>query len=233
MSPKKPSSHSSRNTTSRYTAISGSTDESGVSKSGARITAIRTLSGQTFAGQMFIDASYEGDLLATAGVEYHVGRESREQYNEQWNGVQTGVLHHRHHFEAVSLPISPYVVADDPASGLLPRVSSDPPGDYGSADKRIQAYCFRMCLTNDPRNRVPFPKPQGYDPGQYELLLRVLQAGCASASTNSIRSPITRPIPITMVRSAPTISASTTTTPKDRTSVGERSSTSTSSINRG
>ncbi len=151
--------------------------QAGVSKLGARITAIRTLTGQTFAGRMFIDASYEGDLLATAGVEYHVGRESREQYNEQWNGVQTGVLHHRHHFEAVSQPISPYVVADDPASGLLPRVSSDPPGDYGSADKRIQAYCFRMCLTNDPRNRVPFPKPQGYDPGQYELLLRVLQAG--------------------------------------------------------
>ncbi len=151
--------------------------ESGVTKSGARITAIRTLSGQTFAGQMFIDASYEGDLLATAGVEYHVGRESRAQYNENWNGVQTGVLHHRHHFEAVSKPISPYVVADDPASGLLPRVSADPPGEYGAADKRIQAYCFRMCLTNDPRNRIPFPKPQGYDAGQYELLLRVLQAG--------------------------------------------------------
>ncbi len=149
----------------------------GVTKSGARITSIRTLGGQTFSAKMFIDASYEGDLLATAGVEYHVGRESREQYNEQWNGVQTGVLHHRHHFEAVSRPISPYVVADDPTSGVLPRISADPPGDYGAADKRIQAYCFRMCLTNDPRNRVPFTKPQGYDPGQYELLLRVLQAG--------------------------------------------------------
>lgn len=151
--------------------------ESGVSMTGGRITSIRMLSGRTCSGRMFIDATYEGDLLAAAGIDYHVGRESQDQYGEEWNGVQTGVLHHGHHFGVLSKPISPYVVPGDPSSGLLPRISPDPPGEYGAADKRVQAYCFRMCLTNDPSNRVPFPKPQGYDAGQYELLVRILDAG--------------------------------------------------------
>ncbi|NQV24946.1 MAG: FAD-dependent oxidoreductase [Rhodopirellula sp.] len=151
--------------------------KSGVTKANGRISSIRMLSGRTCSGRMFIDATYEGDLLATAEVDYHVGRESRAQYGEDWNGIQTGVLHHGHHFGAVKKPISPYVVPGDPASGLLPRISPDPPGNFGDADKRVQAYCFRMCLTNDPKNRVPFPAPAGYDPGQYELLVRVLEAG--------------------------------------------------------
>lgn len=151
--------------------------QAGVSKNAGRITSIRMLSGLELRGRMFVDASYEGDLLAAAEIDYHVGRESRDQYGEEWNGVQTGVLHHRHHFGAVPTPISPYVVPDDPTSGLLPRISGEHPGEYGAADKRIQAYCFRMCLTDDDRNRVPFPKPEGYDAKQYELLLRVLEAG--------------------------------------------------------
>ena len=149
----------------------------GVEKSGARIVAIRMLSGRTYRARVFLDATYEGDLMAAAGVAYHVGRESRAQYDEKWNGVQVGVLHHRHHFGAVAQPIDPYRVAGDPTSGLLPRISPDPPGEYGAADNKVQAYCFRMCLTNCPENRVPFPKPADYDPAQYELLLRVLQAG--------------------------------------------------------
>ncbi len=151
--------------------------DQGVTKSGPRISSIRMLSGHTISGRMFLDATYEGDLMASAGVEYHVGRESREQYGEEWNGVQTGVLHHRHHFGAVKTPISHYKVPGDSASGVLPRISTDPPGEFGAADKRVQAYCFRMCLTNDPRNRIAFPKPAGYDPLQYELLVRVLEAG--------------------------------------------------------
>lgn len=151
--------------------------KAGVTKSDGRISSIRMLSGRTCSGRMFIDATYEGDLLAAAKVDYHVGRESRAQYDEDWNGIQTGVLHHSHHFGAVKTPISPYVVPGDPSSGLLPRISAESPGKFGDADKRIQAYCFRMCLTNDPENRVPFPKPKGYDPGQYELLVRVLEAG--------------------------------------------------------
>ena len=151
--------------------------QTGVKKSGGRITSITTLSGKRYSGKMFIDATYEGDLLAAAGVSYHVGRESKDQYGEQWNGVQTGVLHHRHHFGAVKEKISPYWTPGDPASGVLPRISTASPGEYGAADKKVQAYCFRMCRTDLEANRVPFPKPAGYDPKQYELLLRIFQAG--------------------------------------------------------
>ena len=149
----------------------------GVRKNGARITTITMLSGRSYAGRIFVDATYEGDLMAAAGVAYAVGREAQGTYGEKWNGIQTGVLHHRHHFGALSEKISPYVVPGDPKSGLLPRVSGDPPGAYGQADKRIQAYCYRLCLTDHPDNRLPFPKPDGYDPRQYELLLRIFAAG--------------------------------------------------------
>lgn len=149
----------------------------GVKKNGDRIRSITMLDGSTYTGRMFIDATYEGDLMASAGVKYFVGRESTRQYDEKWNGVQVGVLHHRHHFGAVSKPISPYVIPGDPSSGILPRVSKDPPGEYGQADKKLQAYCFRMCLTEHEANRVPFAKPEGYDAREYELLLRVFQAG--------------------------------------------------------
>ena len=149
----------------------------GVTKDGSRIVSIRTLGGQVYAGRMFIDATYEGDLMAAAGVDYHVGREARAQYDEQWNGVQTGVLHHRHHFGVLKSPISPYRTPGDPSSGLLPRIGADPPGDYGQADRRIQAYCYRICATDHPANRLPFPRPDGYDSEQYALLLRVFDAG--------------------------------------------------------
>jgi FAD dependent oxidoreductase len=149
----------------------------GVARKGLRITAITTLSGRTYTGRMFIDATYEGDLMAAAGVDYHVGRESQAAYGEKWNGVQTGVLHHRHHFGVLKAPISPYVVPGDPKSGVLPRISTTPPGEFGQGDKRIQAYCYRYCVTDHPDNRIPFPRPDGYDPKQYELLLRIYEAG--------------------------------------------------------
>lgn len=144
-----------------------------------RITTIKMLSGQTYSGKMFIDATYEGDLMAAGGVDYHVGREARSVYDEKWNGIQVGVLHHKHHFGAVKQKISPYLLPDDPTrkSGILPRISSQPPGEYGQGDHRLQAYCYRMCLSNHPDNLVPFAKPAGYDPKQYELLLRIFQAG--------------------------------------------------------
>ncbi len=151
--------------------------KSGVEKRGARIVSIRTLSGKSFTGRMFIDATYEGDLMAAAGVGYHVGREGKKTYGEEWAGVQTGVLHHRHHFGVLPEKISPYVIPGDPASGVLARISTAPPGEYGAGDDKVQAYCFRMCLTDHPGNLVPFPKPEGYDAKQYELLLRIFQAG--------------------------------------------------------
>jgi FAD dependent oxidoreductase len=155
----------------------GNGRKNGVKKNGAQLVSFKTLSGKTYAGRMFIDATYEGDLMAAAGVRYHVGRESKDQYGEQWAGVQTGVLHHKHHFDAVKSRISPYVIPGDPASGVLPRVSIAPPGEYGAADKKLQAYCFRLCMTDHDANRVPFPKPAGYDAKQYELLLRIFNAG--------------------------------------------------------
>ncbi len=149
----------------------------GVKKSGAKIASITMLSGKTYVGKIFMDATYEGDLLAAARVDYHVGREANSVYGEQWNGVQVGVLHHQHHFGALKKKISPYVVPGDPKSGLLPRISGAPPGEYGSGDKRVQAYCYRFCASNHPDNRIPFPKPEGYDPKQYELLVRIYEAG--------------------------------------------------------
>jgi len=148
--------------------------KTGVSKKEGKITAFRTLNGQVFRGKMFIDATYEGDLMAAAGVSYQVGREANAAYGEKWNGVQTEVFQHGHHFKS---KISPYKVADDPKSGLLPEVSAEGPGEYGQADNKIQAYCFRMCLSNHPDNRIPFPKPEGYDPARYELYARVFASG--------------------------------------------------------
>ena len=148
--------------------------ESGVEKSEGRISEITMLSGNSYAAKMFIDATYEGDLMAAAGVSYHVGREANNVYDEEWNGVQIGTLHHKHWFAS---DISPYVVPGDPSSGLLPRVSAEHPGEKGEGDDKVQAYCFRMCLSSNPDNLVPFSKPEGYDPNQYELLVRMFDTG--------------------------------------------------------
>ena len=160
----------------------------GVLKDGERITAIVTESGRTFRGRMFIDATYEGDLLAEAGVSYIVGREGNEQYGETLNGIQTeNTVNHVFTHEAVRphpprpLPkearVSPYVVADDPESGLLPGVNPGPGGADGQGDHRVQAYCYRLCLTDDPANRIPLDPPEGYDEKDFELLFRMFEAG--------------------------------------------------------
>ncbi len=150
--------------------------DKGVRKEGSKVASIKMLSGEVFEAQLFMDATYEGDLMAASGVAYHVGRESQSKYNEKWAGVQTGVLHHGHHFGKLP-PISPYKTPNDPKSGLLPLISDVPPGEFGSEDHRIQAYCYRMCLTQREENRAPFSKPEGYDPANYELLRRVYDAG--------------------------------------------------------
>ena len=151
--------------------------ENGVTMEDNRIVAIKTLSGKEFRGRMFIDATYEGDLMAAAGVSYHVGREANSVYNEEWNGIQTGVFHHRHHFNVLDRPIDPYWIPGDPSSGLLPRISAEDPGVKGEGDHKVQAYCFRTCMSNHPDNRVPFPRPENYDSTQYELLVRIFDAG--------------------------------------------------------
>lgn len=145
--------------------------EQGVAMDGQRITSIATLDGTTFRGRMFIDATYEGDLMAAAGVSYTTGRESNDTYGETLNGNQPGRLTHQ-----FTENVDPYLTPGDPSSGLLPRIRAGGTGERGAGDHRLQAYNFRVCLTNVPENRVPFPKPEGYDPGQYELLLRALEA---------------------------------------------------------
>ena len=147
--------------------------ENGVVKDDASIVSIRTLSGRTFNGRMFIDATYEGDLFAASGVLYAVGRECNAAYGETLNGRQIGMAVH-HQFAG---PVDPYVEPGNPASGLLPMVNPPLDGSDGDADTKIQAYCFRMCLTNVPENRVDFEKPDDYDERNYELLFRSIEAG--------------------------------------------------------
>jgi len=148
--------------------------ESAIQKESTSIKSIKTLDGTVYEAKIFIDATYEGDLMALAKVSYTIGREANQTYGEQWNGVQTGVFQHRHHFIA---QISPYKREGDPGSGLVFGVSAEDPGQYGAADQKLQAYCFRMCLTNDARNRKAFAKPVGYDPQHYILLQRLFRAG--------------------------------------------------------
>ncbi|MFM7749838.1 MAG: FAD-dependent oxidoreductase, partial [Opitutaceae bacterium] len=135
-----------------------------------RIVALRTEDGGRHAGRMFIDASYEGDLLARAGVSHLVGRESNREFGETLNGIRlAGVV------GAGEKSIDPHVRPGDPASGLLPFIDGQLWGKPGDADTRTQAYCYRMTLTNDPANRVPIEKPAGFNPLWHEALVRTLQ----------------------------------------------------------
>lgn len=147
--------------------------QSGVKKEAGRIATITMESGRAFAGKMFIDATYEGDLMAAAAVSYTVGREANAQYGETINGVQT--INSKNH--QLKPGIDPYVRKGDPASGLLPHIDPKGPGEEGAGDKRVQAYCFRMCLTDHDENRIPFHKPEGYDESWYELMFRNFEAG--------------------------------------------------------
>ncbi|MFM9330755.1 FAD-dependent oxidoreductase [Paenibacillus mesotrionivorans] len=141
----------------------------GVEKRGATIQSIRMESGKIYRGKVFIDATYEGDLLGKSGVAYFVGRESNSQYGETLNGIHPGN----------ELPggIDPYVVKGVPESGLLLRVNPDRGGDIGDGDTKLQAYNFRMCLTNNPDNRIEIEKPEGYNEADYEILFRAIEQG--------------------------------------------------------
>jgi len=163
-------------------------DGKGVTAEGKRITAIVMEDGKVYRGRMFIDAGYEGDLLAAAGVSHIVGRESNNTYGETLNGIQTRqTVYHvftvpgRERVPPRPLPeearVDPYMVKGDPASGLLPGVNPDAGGPDGLGDHRVQSYCYRLCLTDHPENRVPFAQPEGYNEADYELLFRMFEAG--------------------------------------------------------
>lgn len=157
----------------------------GVEKQGGRIVSIRMESGKTFRGKMFIDSTYEGDLMAKAGVSYTVGREANSQYGETLSGVQVANATKHQFVKAVD----PYVKPGDPKSGLLPRVQAGPPGKDGDGDKRVQAYNYRLCATDEPENRRPWPKPAKYDERQYEILLRNFEAGDLRLPWNPVMMP--------------------------------------------
>ncbi|HKD37734.1 MAG TPA: FAD-dependent oxidoreductase [Pirellulales bacterium] len=146
-----------------------------VAKSGNRITEIEIENGNRFQAKVFIDATYEGDLLAKAGVSYTVGREANSKHGETINGVTAGSNAHNFRF-----PIDPYRTPGDPASGLLETISATAPGKLGDGDRHVQAYNFRMYLSKAP-NRIPFPKPADYDPDRYALLARYIAAGAKIA----------------------------------------------------
>lgn len=156
----------------------------GVYKTGSRIDSITMETGESYSGTMFIDATYEGDLLAMAGVSYAVGRESNDQYKETLNGVQasdtsytlSGELYLNGRTHNFVPGVDPYIIPGDPSSGLLPGINTAVEPN-GTGDKRVQAYCYRMCLTDHPDNRIPFIKPEGYDENDFELLFRNYEAG--------------------------------------------------------
>ena len=145
--------------------------KSGVRKNGATVTAIAMENGAEFEAQVFIDSSYEGDLMAQAGVTFTWGRESSAQYGESLAGVRGETPKHQF---TVNIP------ARDPQGRLLPEIYGKPPGEPGAADRKVQAYNFRMCFSDEAVNRVPFPKPAGYTPQRYELLARLLAARTAA-----------------------------------------------------
>lgn len=154
--------------------------ETGISKVTNSISNISMESGDTYYGKIFIDATYEGDLLAASGISYTVSRESNSQYGESLNGVQAnkfgktlqdGVSNNSIYHNFID-DVDPYIVKGDSSSGLLPFITKGGPGTEGHGDKGIQAYCFRMTLTDHPKNRIPFKKPENYNELEYELLFR-------------------------------------------------------------
>ena len=159
--------------------------KSGIDKNETRIVSITMETGESYAGKVFIDATYEGDLMAKAGVAYHVGREANKTYGETLNGVQVkNSIHHQ-----FVKKIDPYIKPGDPKRGLVPRVHAGPPGVDGEGDDRVQAYNYRLCTTDRPENRRPWPKPVNYDEKQYELLLRNFEAGDHRIPWNPILIP--------------------------------------------
>jgi hypothetical protein len=143
-----------------------------VQKIGSNISKIEAENGEVFSAKIFIDASLEGDLLAFAGVSTTWGRESNSQYGETKNGIRAETTHAQ-----FSVKVDPYNIPGNPSSGVIPTIQNEPFGTPGEGDKSIQAYCFRMCLTQNATNRIPFSKPENYDRSQYEIYLRFLKAG--------------------------------------------------------
>lgn len=143
-----------------------------VDKNQARIISMECESGQRFTGKVFLDATIEGDLLAAADVSTTIGREPNSLYNETKNGIRAETTHAQ-----FKVRVDPYRTPGDPSSGLIPTIQPEPLGTPGAGDNNLQAFCFRICLTKDPANRLPIEKPLNFDRSQYEIYFRYVQAG--------------------------------------------------------
>ena len=157
----------------------------GVELTDRKIAAITCLSGKRFEGSIFLDCTYEGDLLASAGVSYQVGREDNSIYNETLNGAQTRLAQKNQFVNR----IDPFQEIGNAQSGLLARISDWVPSEDGTGDNKIPAYSFHLFLTKVNENREPFPKPEAYDSSQYELLLRTLSRGSRHVFLNDEMIP--------------------------------------------
>ena len=172
-------------------------------KKGTRVTELRFEDGRSVRGDMFIDTTYEGDLMAAAGVSYTVTREGNAKYGESYNGIfytpqykpRTGHLQPGANGRVKGgqgvwdrdFPLDPYVVKGDPSSGLLPLISEGDPGTPGEPAPGIQAYCYRLCLTTDSSNMIPIAAPADYDPKRYELVGRFIEACLANGDEMDLR----------------------------------------------
>jgi hypothetical protein len=156
----------------------------GVSKVGRSIERLDLSDGASVRAEVFIDASYEGDLLAEADVPYALGREGRERYGESLAGVRPNTRKHQ-----FAPGVSPYVRKGDPNSGLLPGVSAEPMGQEGIGDGSLPAFNYRLCLTK-ARDRIPFAKPENYDPLDYELLARHVAVRTSAGQRTSLRDVV-------------------------------------------
>jgi PhoPQ-activated pathogenicity-related protein len=158
--------------------------KSAVRKAGTSIAEITMEDGTRFRGKTFADATYEGDLMAQAGVSYTWGREGATEYGESLAGVREHTPLHQ--FRA---PVSPV----DASGRLLPEIMPRTADAVGAADKRVQAYNFRLCMTKTAENRVPWPKPNGYAPARFELLARYLPAFEAELGRPLVISDVMKP----------------------------------------
>ncbi|MBL8230545.1 MAG: FAD-dependent oxidoreductase [Bryobacterales bacterium] len=139
---------------------------------GRALRAIIVESGQEYAGRMFLDCTLEGDLLKAAGVDTTFGRESNHLYGETKNGIRAETTHAQ-----FKVRVDPYRTPGDAKSGLIPTIQDEPLGTPGEGDHNIQAFCFRLCLTRNPANRIPFRKPANFDRSLYEIYFRYVRAG--------------------------------------------------------
>jgi len=142
-----------------------------VKREGTRVVEITAESGRIFRANMFIDATYEGDLMAKAGVSYTVGREANSKYGETLNGIRAETPKHQ-----FTVAVDPYVKPGDASSGLLPFIQPGDGGKPGDGDRRVQTYNFRLCFTTNAENSRPVEPPADYDPAKDELLARYLEA---------------------------------------------------------